>query len=63
MGHASINNLQKIANDMDIKLTGNIQKCESCLQAKMKQKPVTKNPLEEGPRPGQRLGMDITSCK
>ena len=61
MGHASETYLRWTAKNMDIILTGEKLPCQGCAEGKLKQKAVSKVPIEESSKPGERFGMDISS--
>ena len=45
------------------KMTGLINHCEGCSRGKMKQKNVSKEPIERAKTVGERMFMDISSIK
>ena len=56
--------LRTTAEDMGIKLTGKLEPCEICAQAKIRQANVPKKKEKQVPsRPGYRLFIDISSFK
>ena len=63
-GHTGAYLMKTTADYMDIKLTGKLEPCETCAQAKIRQANVPKNKEKQVPsRPGYRLFIDISSFK
>ena len=63
-GHTGEHLLRTTAEDMGIKLTGKLEPCEICAQAKIRQANVPKKKEKQVPsRPGYRLFIDISSFK
>ena len=63
-GHTGEHLLRTTADYMGIKLTGKLEPCETCAQAKIRQANVPKKKQKQVPsRPGYRLFMDISSFK
>ena len=63
-GHTGEHLLRTTADYMDIKLTGKLEPCKTCAQAKIRQANVPKKKEKQVPsRPGYRLFMDISSFK
>ena len=63
-GHTGEPLLRPTAEYMGIKLTGKLEPCETCAQAKIRQANVPKKMEKQVPsRPGYRLLMDISSFK
>ena len=63
-GHTGGHFLRTTAENMGIKLTGNLEPCEICAQAKLRQANVPKKKEKQVPsRPGYRLFIDISSFK
>ena len=63
-GHTGEHLLRPTADYMGIKLTGKLEPCETCAQAKIRQANVPKKKEKQVPsRPGYRLFMDISSFK
>ena len=63
-GHTGEHLLRPTAEYMGIKLTGKLEPCETCAQAKIRQANVPKKKEKQVPsRPGYRLFMDISSIK
>ena len=61
-GHSGEHLLGTTAGNMGIKLTGKVEPCEICAQAKIRQANVPKNKEKQVPsRPGYRLFIDISS--
>ena len=61
-GHTGEPLLRPTAEDMGIKLTGKLEPCEICAQAKIRQANVPKKKEKQVPsRPGYRLFIDISS--
>ena len=63
-GHTGEHLLRTTADYMGIKLTGKLEPCETCAQAKIRQANVPKKRRDRVPsRPGYRLFIDISSFK
>ena len=63
-GHTEEHLLRTTADYMGIKLTGKLEPCETCAQAKIRQANVPKKKEKQVPsRPGYRLFIDISSFK
>ena len=63
-GHTGEYLMRTTADYMGIKLTGKLEPCETCAQAKIRQANVTKKKEKKVPsRPGYRLLIDISSFK
>ena len=63
-GHTGEHLLRSTAENMGIKLTGKLEPCEICAQAKIRQANVPKKKEKQVPsRPGYRLFIDISSFK
>ena len=63
-GHTGEHLLRTTADNMGIKLTGKLEPCETCAQAKIRQANVPKKKEKQVPsRPGCRLYIDISSFK
>ena len=63
-GHTGEHLLKTTAEYMCIKLTGKLEPCETCAQAKIRQANVSKKKEKQVPsRPGYRLFIDISSFK
>ena len=63
-GHTGEHLLRTTAENMGIKLTGNLEPCEICAQARIRQANVPKKKEKQVPsRPGYRLFIDISSFK
>ena len=63
-GHTGEHLLRPTADYMGIKVTGKLEPCEACAQAKIRQANVPKKKEKQVPsRPGYRLFMDISSFK
>ena len=63
-GHTGEYLMKTTADYMDINLTGKLQPCETCAQAKIRQANVPKSKEKQVPsRPGYRLFIDISSFK
>ena len=63
-GHTGEHLLRTTADYMGIKLTGKLEPCETCAQAKIRQANVPKKKEKQVPsRPGYRLFVDISSFK
>ena len=63
-GHTGEHLLKTTAENMDIKLTGKLEPCEVCTQAKIRQANVPKKKQKQVPcRPGYRMFIDISSFK
>ena len=63
-GHTGEHLLRSTAEYMGIKLTGKLEPCETCAQAKIRQTNVLKKKEKQVPsRPGTRLFMDKSSVK
>ena len=63
-GHTGEHLMRTTADDMGIKLTGKLEPCEICAQAKLRQANVPKKKEKQVPsRPGYRLFIDISSFK
>ena len=63
-GHTGEHLLRTTADYMGIKLTGKLEPCETCAQAKIRQANVPKKKEKQVPsRPGYRLFIDISSFK
>ena len=63
-GHTQEHLMQTTADYMGIKLTGKLEPCETCAQAKIRQANVPKQKEKQVPsRPGFRLFIDISSFK
>ena len=63
-GHTGEHLLRTTAENMGIKLTGKLEPCEICAQAKIRQANVSKKKEKQVPsRPGYRLFIDISSFK
>ena len=63
-GHTGDHLLRPTADYMGIKVTGKLEPCETCAQAKIRQANVPKKKEKQVPRrPGYRLFMDISSFK
>ena len=63
-GHTGEHLLRPTADYMAIKLTGKLEPCETCAQAKIRQANVPKKKEKQVPsRPGYRLFIDISSFK
>ena len=63
-GHTREHLLRTTADYMGIKLTGKLEPCETCAQAKIRQANVPKKKEKQVPsRPGHRLFIDISSFK
>ena len=63
-GHTGEHLLRTTAENMDIKLTGKLEPCEICTQAKIRQANVPKKKEKQVPRrPGYRMFIDISSFK
>ena len=63
-GHTGENLLRTTADYMGIKLTGKLEPCETCVQAKIRQTNIPKKKEKQVPiRPGYRLFIDISSFK
>ena len=63
-GHTGEHLLRTTAENMGIKLTGKLEPCEICAQAKIRQAKIAKKKEKQVPnRPGYRLFIDISSFK
>ena len=63
-GHTGEHLLKTTAENMGIKLTGNLEPCELCTQAKIRPANVPKKKKKQVPsRPGYRMFIDISSFK
>ena len=63
-GHTGEYIMKTTADYMGIKLTGRLDPCEACAQAKIRQANIPKNKESQVPsRPGYRLFIDISSFK
>ena len=63
-GHTGEHLLKTTAENMGIKLTGKLEPCEVCTQAKIRQACVPKNKQKQVPsRPGYRMFNNISSFK
>ena len=63
-GHTGEHLLRTTAANMGIKLTGKLEPCEICAQAKIRQANIPKKKEKQVPsRPGYRLFIDISSFK
>ena len=63
-GHTGEHLLRTTAENMGIKLTGKLEPCEICAQAKIRQANIPKKKEKQPPtRPGYRLFIDISSFK
>ena len=63
-GHTGEHLLRTTAENMIIKLTGKLEACEICAQAKIRQANIPKKKEKQVPsRPGCRLFIDISSLK
>ena len=63
-GHTGEYLMRTTADYMGIKLTGKLEPCETCTQAKIRQANVPKKKEKQVPsRPGYRLFIDIGSFK
>ena len=63
-GHTGEYLMKTTADYMGIKLTGKLDPCEACTQAKIRQANIPKNKEPQVPsRPGYRLFIDISSFK
>ena len=63
-GHTGEYLLKTTAENMGIKLTGKLEPCEVCAQAKIRQANVPKKTQNQVPsRPGYRMFIDISSFK
>ena len=63
-GHTGEYLLRTTVENMGIKLTGKLEPCEICAQAKIRQANIPKNKQKQVPsRPGYRLFIDISSFK
>ena len=63
-GHTGEHLLRTTAENMGIKLTGKLEPCEICAQAKIRQANISKKKEKQVPgRPGYRLFIDISSFK
>ena len=63
-GHTGEYHMRTTADYMGIKLTGKLEPCETCTQAKIRQANVPKKKEKQVPsRPGYRLFIDISSFK
>ena len=63
-GHTGEHLPRPTADYMGIKLTGKLEPCEICVQAKIRQANVLKKKEKQVPsRPGYRMFMDISSFK
>ena len=63
-GHTGEHLLRPTAENMGIKLTGKLEPCEICAQAKIRQANVPKKKEKQVPsRPGYRMFIDISSFK
>ena len=63
-GHTGEYLLRTTAENMGIKLTGKLEPCEICAQAKIRQANIPKKKEKQVPsRPGYRLFIDISSFK
>ena len=63
-GHTGEHLLKTTAENMGIKLTGKLEPCEVCTQAKIRQANVPKKKQKQVPsRPGYRMFIDISSFK
>ena len=63
-GHSGEHLMKTTADYMGIKLTGKLEPCETCTQAKIRQANVPKKKEKQVPsRPGYRLFIDISSFK
>ena len=63
-GHTGEHLLRTTAENMGIKLTGKLEPCEICVQAKIRQANVPMKKEKQVPsRPGYRLFIDISSFK
>ena len=63
-GHTGGYLMKTTANYMGIKLTGKLEPCETCPQAKIRQANVRKKKEKQVPsRPGYKLFIDISSFK
>ena len=63
-GHTGEHLMKTTADYMGIKLTGKLEPCETCAQAKIRQANVPKKKEKQVPsRPGYRLFIDISSFK
>ena len=64
IGHTEEHLLKTTAEYMGIKLTGKLEPCEACAQAKIRQPNIPKKKETQVPsRPGYRLFIDISSFK
>ena len=63
-GHTGEHLQKTTAETMGIKITGKLEPCEVCAQAKIRQANVPKRKLKQVPsRPGYRMFIDISSFK
>ena len=63
-GHTGEHLLRTTAENMGIKLTGKLEPCEICAQAKIRQANIPKKKEKQVPsRPGYRIFIDISSFK
>ena len=62
-GHTGEHFLRTTAENMGIKLTGKLEPCEICAQAKITQANVPKKEKQVPSRPGYRMFIDISSFK
>ena len=63
-GHTGEHLLRTTAENMGIKLTGKLEPCEICAQAKIRQANIPKKKEKQVPsRPGYRMFIDISSFK
>ena len=63
-GHTGEHLLRTTAENMGIKVTGKLERCEICAQAKIRQANIMKKKEKQvSSRPGYRLFIDISSFK
>jgi hypothetical protein len=63
LGHPSIKGTRKAAKANDIKLTGKVKKCKSCILAKLKRTNISKLNPNKAKKKGERLCIDISWIK
>jgi hypothetical protein len=62
-GHTGKTKTMATAKRLGYKLTGKWIECESCAKGKAKKKNIKKTTDKKAERPGERMALDITSCR
>ena len=63
LGHPSVEITKATASKLNLKVKGEMSKCEHCDIAKMRKKNISKTTLNRADKPGDRVYMDISSIK